>query len=68
MIAGAPVFWKCGKQSFTRTSTAETELLEAMNAMTTLRSIKVILHEMTGGAVIGMRLLVDNAAAVQIAS
>ena len=68
---GMPVFWKTGKQSFITLSTAESELMEATNALTALRSVGAV-EEMRGGLKgeeeMVLKLRVDNSAAIAITS
>jgi hypothetical protein len=69
---GMPVFWKTGKQAFITLSTAESELMEATNALTALRSVGTVVEEMKGGLEgeerMKLKLHVDNSAAIAIAS
>ena len=48
-LCGCCVFWRSGRQSFTTTSTAESELVEVVEGMIGGESVVVILEEIVGG-------------------
>ena len=66
--ASAPVFWRCSRQAFPTSSTAECELMEAMEGFTGLQNTAVLLNEMFfQHKPVEQMLAIDNSAAIVIA-
>ena len=65
-FAGAPVQWEANRQAFCTLSTAESELMAALEAMTMSQSVEALLQSMYPGVTFEKVLYGDNQSALSI--